>query len=223
MKKISVFMFMVFLSLTGCHDGPKQEPIKKSLKQKGEPKIFTREEWGAKPANLDEYEPHEKYGKSKIDRIIIGHTVTDLGEPAATLRAVQLEHMSGEKPFADISYHRCFDTDGNAYACRPFKIVPSLLKGSNPGSCALGLIGRFDEQGRDLSDDTVELWAKALGTLAFELEFPKLLRGQNGNVFGMSELAPDRFPISPGHKFLVKFDLIIEKANGYLDALRAGR
>lgn len=152
----------------------------------------------------------------EVKKIIIGHTVTDLGDAVVTLRAIQNTHMDNEDfNFDDIGFNFCLDKDGNGYRCRPRNQAPSMLRGHNIGSCGISCIGQFDKS--EVTDAMAQSWGKHLGLIAFEYGFKELKRGEN--IFTMSELS-EKYPVSPGQYFLAQFDFMVNVANEELARLR---
>lgn len=152
--------------------------------------------------------------QKKVIRIVIGHTVTEAGNPRLMLQLMQKAHMDpkGDFNFSDIAYNECIDDEGNVYHCRAKEHAPSILKDYNLGSCGVGCIGNYHET--DVTETMARQWGKAIATIAHQYGFNMLKRGEN--IFAMSELNPVRYPISPGQHFMKHFDLIIEVANQQL-------
>lgn len=177
--------------------------------------VCDRQGWGAKPAKND-LELRTTYDCPKASKIVIGHTVhkvTRSSDSKEIMRSIQVAHMGQGFNFDDIAYNCCLDQEGECFECRPYDKVPSLLKGHNADGCAVGLIGRFDEHedSQIITDEMVKRFGKQLGRIAYEkLGFSSLER--NKNIFAMSELS-DRYPLSPGKRFMDRFDEIVKIAN----------
>lgn len=169
-------------------------------------KTYSRNEWGACEARSDVSARSED-----VVRIVIGHTVTDLGDPILTLQRIQKTQMdlNGDFKFSDIYCNDALDSCGNRYRCREKNQLPTMVAGKNRGSCCIGCIGRFDQN--EVSVEMARGWGLKIAEIAVEYNLKKLERGVN--IFGMSELAPKEYPSSPGKLFMAKFDFIVEVAN----------
>jgi hypothetical protein len=176
-----------------------------------------RADWGAASAREKNLERHTKYNLPNLPvRIMIGHTVTDLGDSRRTLQSIQNSCLANANS-ADIGYTTCFDKNGFRWDCRPYEYVPAILQGHNVGSCIIGLIGNFHEEA--VTDEMVLAWSHHIANIAGDLGFDHIERGRN--IFAMSEKNPARYPISPGQHFMARFDEIVAKANTALKKLKA--
>ncbi len=173
-----------------------------------EDNLISRLGWQAKPAGSG-----LKKHSGPIKIMVIGHTLTKLGDSVLTMKSMQRNAIE-EKKWADIGYHYCLDVDGKCFEGRPLDTEPCMIVGHNDRSCALGLIGRFDEnvEAMTISGAVAKKWAKHIAKIAYDLGFEEIKRGRDGNIFAMSELS-SKYPISPGQRFLDRFDEIVSLAN----------
>jgi|GEM_PF-1862905 len=205
-QSIKIIIWLFLLSGAGIAADPTSNPDKD---------VYTRKDWGAAEARGG-LEKHSKYGFDKPVRIIIGHTAhssktIENETSVAIMLSMEADHMG--KGWATIGYNFCVDKHGSCFNCRDCDIVPSFCKGENPGTCAIGIIGRFDEhaESQDVTDDMVMRIGKQIGRIAYcELGYTHLKHGEN--IFGISERS-ERFPVSPGARFMARFDEIIVFAN----------
>lgn len=143
-----------------------------------EPKIITREEWGA-------VKPKSAYAKHKPKRIVIHHTwQPDIAGYAGvkSLLAVQRYHMA-DNGWADIGYHFVVAPDGGIYACRPPDVVGAHCgnkpdKGGkrifgNTGSIGIALIGNFDEGKEQPTDFQIAHLVQMIVWLQQKYEIPE--------------------------------------------------
>jgi hypothetical protein len=171
--------------------------------------IYSRAYWGAEDPG---YNLHVQPIKKMI---IIASTVdSNLAEDQCDLmRTMQKSHK--ESYLGDIKYHFCIDKKGNCYEGRSFKYYPALIREYNEVACAIGIIGTYEDASQALTDEDAWRIGKQLGRIAYySLEWKELVHEKN--VFGMSELEPIRYPVSPGQFFLEKVPVILKAANGYL-------
>lgn len=185
--------------------------------------VIQRDGWGARAPVASKLDKH----KGPVSRIIVGHTVTCLKhddgtiDSAGTLRRIQSNHMDNEG-WADIGYNCCLSpVKGVRYNCRPLDIQPSIIRGQNTLSCAVGLINRYDnhDDAGIITDDLVNIWGKQFAGIAFELGFTELVPGKDGNIVTMMELKPEQYPVSPGIRFMARYAEIIKVANEELNRL----
>lgn len=193
----SIIMFS--LQLFSMDDGADFQP---------DDKVISADSWGSKP-RMDKHDLQKDKGfPDGAYRIIIGHTVTDLGDSAKTVKHFQTAALGASSGSADGPYHFCLDKDGFCFEMRPLDVLPAILGGQNAGSCGVGLVGNFHEN--VVTQEMAKRFGKHLGRIAHLMKLEKLKR--NVNIFAMSELS-SRFPISPGENFMKQFDYIVEIAN----------
>jgi hypothetical protein len=228
MKKFMWLYMLIFLAATSNwameDDETDQQVTKMTISEEFNPDLYivTRKDWGAQPATKG-LEFHTQYLRYEVPtNFIFGHTVTKLGNSIQTLQAIQKTHMD-EFKFSDIAYNCCLDEEGYCYECRDPKIVPSILKGHNAGSYAIGVIGCYGKDDKkephlevtELTQEAAYRLGKQLGRIAHKLGFVELIRMVN--VFGMSELESTKYPDSPGKNFMAYLDYIVKIANQQLD------
>ena len=120
------------------------------------PVIISRDEWGARPLNL---EAPEEFGlfdaqsnpegvlyypddlRTVLNTIVVHHSAYPNGGP----QEIQDLHMDG-RGFADIAYHFLIDADGTIYEGRKLDIRGAHVQGFNTGSVGIVLLGNFNEQ-----------------------------------------------------------------------------
>ncbi len=188
-----------------------------------EGKFYSRQHWGAQPGGPNFY-THEARGfKHELPKtIVLDHTGLDLGDSIITMRAIQRTQMDAHGPFKynDIAFNRYIDSAGNEFEGRSKEVMPSVCPGRNLGKYVVGFIGRFDgqENAKEVDGNMVIRWGKALGKLAFELEFDSLTVKKN--VVTTCQLAGEQDQLNRRKKILDKLHLIVYVANQHLMNLR---
>ena len=120
------------------------------------PEIVTREEWGARPLNL---EAPEEFGlfdaqtnpegvlyypgklNEVLNTIVVHHSATGYSTPDQ----IQDLHMDG-RGFADVAYHFLIALDGTIYEGRKINIRGAHVQGFNTGSVGIVLLGNFNDE-----------------------------------------------------------------------------
>jgi len=160
-----------------------------------EPKLVTRQEWGAlSPAVSEsgsgEYGPYDAVTNPSgwlvydqpladvLNRVIIHHSALPLSDGP---REIQRLHME-EKDFADVGYHYLIDQAGLLYEGRSMMVRGAHAYGANYASVGICLIGNFEE---------IRPTVEQMGTLQ------SLLTSLTGQYPGIVEIAGHR-DLNPG-------------------------
>jgi hypothetical protein len=119
------------------------------------PQIIAREDWGARPLNL---EASEEYGifdadtnpegvlyyQGNLSEILNTIVVHHSAFPNAGPVEIQDLHMD-VRGFADVAYHYMIAPDGTIYEGRPINVRGAHVRGYNTGSVGIVLLGNFNE------------------------------------------------------------------------------
>jgi len=119
------------------------------------PEIVTREEWGARPLDM---EAPDEFGifdadtnvegvlyypdnlTEVLNTIVVHHSATAYSTP----NEIQDLHMDG-RGFADVAYHFLITGDGTIYEGREINIRGAHVQGFNTGSVGIVLLGNFND------------------------------------------------------------------------------
>jgi hypothetical protein len=120
------------------------------------PVIVSRDEWGARPLNLEAPEEFGLFDAQSnpegvlyypddlwtvLNTIVVHHSAF----PNGGLKEIQDLHMDG-RGFADVAYHFLIDADGTIYEGRELDIRGAHVQRFNTGSVGIVLLGNFNEE-----------------------------------------------------------------------------
>ena len=158
MKKSPSWVFILLIaSVLGwlLYNFVISEQISLSTLPPPKPDIVNREEWSARPLDL---EAPEEFGifdartnpegvlyypgnlTEVLNTIVVHHSATAYGNPIE----VQNLHMDG-RGFSDVAYHFLIDSEGVIYEGRAINIRGAHVQGFNTGSVGIVLLGNFND------------------------------------------------------------------------------
>jgi peptidoglycan recognition protein len=99
---------------------------------------ITRKQWGARPPKQVTRMPRP------VRLVYVHHTAGPVGgDPAATVRAVQAQHMD-RQGWSDIAYQELVAPDGTVFEGRGFDVQGGATQGRNSTSLAICALGNYD-------------------------------------------------------------------------------
>ena len=105
--------------------------------------IITRDQWKAKPSNW----PLKPFKGQPLAVAVLHHSVTSTGgaNPAATVRAIQRDHLSSSRGFSDIAYNLLVGgANGAIYEGRGLEFHGgATTPAANPSTLALCALGNY--------------------------------------------------------------------------------